>query len=361
MRRFALCILLVLGASLEANAQWTPTVLDSQGFYYVHGYGISSSGAVGYGMVDDQTAHALYWSAGNSNFVDLNPTGSPGSSAVASFGGNQYGQAAIKVGSQYEGHAIIWHGSADNFTDLNPGGDWVNTAIFGASANCQIGTGFGLGPSDGQVVLWHGTAASMVDLTPDGAIRAHGAATTDTSQVGQVDFGNSPHAVLWHGTKESLVDLNPSWAEFSDASGVYGNQQVGTAVYFDQNDNAFQHAALWSGTAASVIDLNPAGYGRSFANGINGTMQVGSADGHALVWFGSAENYIDLQSTLTGLPTTFDSSIAVGIAENGDIMGYGTDEFGYHAIRWTHVVPEPTSLITLGVGTLLILRRRKKS
>jgi len=38
---------------------------------------------------------------------------------------------------------------------------------------------------------------------------------------------------------------------------------------------------------------------------------------------------------------------------NGDIMGYGTDEFGYHAIRWTHVVPESSSMLALGVGVPL--------
>ncbi|MEI8282746.1 MAG: PEP-CTERM sorting domain-containing protein, partial [Armatimonadota bacterium] len=235
------------------------------------------------------------------------------------------------------------------------------TAIFGVSANCQIGTGYGVGLSDGEVLLWHGTALSMVDLTPLNAIRAHGYATTDTSQVGQVDFGNGPHAVVWQGTRESAVDLHPSWAEYSDANAVYGNQQVGRIGFFDQNDNFFVHATMSSGSAASLIDLNPTGFEHSFATGINSNMQVGGGDGHAMVWLGSADNYIDLHATLTGLSTTFDSSVATGIAENGDIIGYGTDQFGYHAIRWTRVLPEPSSMLALGLGALLVLRRRKKS
>jgi hypothetical protein len=341
------------------QAQWTPTVLNSQGYYYVHGNGISSSGAVGYGMVDDQTVHALYWSSGTSNYVDLNPTGSISSNALASFGGNQYGQALFRVGTQDQGHAVIWHGSADNFDDLHPGGEWAHTDIRGASANCQIGTGYGLGPSDGQVLLWHGSAASMVDLTPDGAVRASGWGTTDISQVGSVDFGNGPHATLWHGTKESAVDLNPSWCEFSNPTGVYGDQQVGVINFFDQDENYFIHAALWSGTAESIIDLNPNGIQQSVALGISANFQVGYGDGHAMVWFGSAENYFDLHSTLAGLPSTFDSSFATGVDENGDIIGYGTDETGYHAIRWTHVVPEPGTWIALGIGLTAFCRRKK--
>jgi hypothetical protein len=113
-------------------------------------------------------------------------------------------------------------------------------------------------------------------------------------------------------------------------------------------------SAIMSSQAFSVtykvIDLNPSGFSNSYAYGTNGTQQVGRGDGHALLWSGSADSFIDLHQFL---PTGFASSGARGIDSCGNIVGYATDNLGYdHAILWQ--VPEPATLLLLSLGAAFL-------
>ncbi len=80
----------------------------------------------------------------------------------------------------------------------------------------------------------------------------------------------------------------------SSASGVSGNQQVGSISNIQDNS----HAGLWNGSAGSWVDLNPAGYINSYANDISGSQQVGRAHmdsySHAGLWNGTADSWVDL-------------------------------------------------------------------
>jgi probable HAF family extracellular repeat protein len=56
---------------------------------------------------------------------------------------------------------------------------------------------------------------------------------------------------------------------------------------------------------------------------------------HALVWSGSAQQFVDLH---TFLPSTFAQSYAYGVDASGNIVGYATDNSGVnHAILWQPV------------------------
>ncbi len=115
------------------------------------------------------------------------------------------------------------------------------------------------------------------------------------------------------------------------------------------------------------MDLNPAGFWHSVALGVSGNMQVGfgynsttAQDGYALVWFGTTESVIDLQSFL---PPNYGSSAAEGIDQSGNIVGYAQylSTGATHAILWT-VIPEPGTpvLFALGIGALFLRRKRTR-
>ena len=154
------------------------------------------------------------------------------------------------------------------------------------------------------------------------------------------------------GVTYTFVDLTPLGFDPSaraEAYSVSGGQQVG-AWYGATTTANHAHAVLWSGTAASAVDLHPAGFLESRAFSTSDGQQVGwgnhSQGGAttALLWSGSAGSVVNLHSYLS---SDYTNSAAVGIAPNGNIVGYAFTTQGVpHAIEW--VVPEP------GTGLLVI-------
>ena len=133
------------------------------------------------------------------------------------------------------------------------------------------------------------------------------------------------HALSWSGSAGSCVDLNPIGAIASEALGVGGGQEVGSAD-FSPGDH---HAMLWIGTAASAVDLNSAGFAQSRALATSagreagwGYLQGTASSPHALLWSGSAASLIDLHLLLPA--GQFTSSDATTIDAAGNIWGVGT-------------------------------------
>jgi hypothetical protein len=76
---------------------------------------------------------------------------------------------------------------------------------------------------------------------------------------------------------------------------------------------------------------------------------------HALVWSGTADSVVDLQSFLS--PDYYDSN-ARDVDVNGNVIGYARYKTGEeHAILWL-LVPEPSSvsLLALALGALCAYR-----
>lgn len=104
---------------------------------------------------------------------------------------------------------------------------------------------------------------------------------------------------------------------YSVVDGVYGGEQAGYYETGGQN-----HAMYWSGTSASALDLHsflPANYTSSAAHGI---------------WSNASGTYI------------------AGEAVNGS---FGRTE----SMLWFQAVPEPGPLLALGLGAVVLLRRRR--
>ncbi len=97
-----------------------------------------------------------------------------------------------------------------------------------------------------------------------------------------------------------------------------------------------------------------------------GYTMVGGAY-HAGMWSGTAESWVDLHFLLPA--SEYLSSTADSVYTSGDricVAGsalLNTNGYRVHAILWTYVVPEPSSVLTLlcGIGAMggVILRKRK--
>ena len=126
--------------------------------------------------------------------------------------------------------------------------------------------------------------------------------------------------------------LNPEGYSISTALATDSVQQVGWA----SNEGEVYRAALWTGTAESFVDLTPPGYSQTVASGVAGGQQVGSGgfngNGHALLWFGSPNGYIDLNP---GPNDQWGSHAAAtnGIQQVGIAARSG--QFSRHAFRWS--------------------------
>ena len=313
----------------------------------------------------------MLWRHETSSYVDLNGN-APSSRAYAAFGSIQVGYVGRR--------ACKWSGTADSVVDLSPPGAGQSEA-HGVAANMIVGYGYFENTggeecfSSDHAGYWTDGADSWHELHPAEYHTSQAYATDGVQQVGLVApfyepcilFYDPPQACVWNGTPESCVNLNPNGMWYSEARGVSNGVQVGwvsgPAINYEE------HASLWRGSAESWVDLNPAGAVSSRAVDVLGNTQVGYWDGentrHAVMWQGSASNTIDLQQFL---PDCYDTSQAraIGTGPNGEvwILGEaGSSVTGLHDLVVWYAVPEPSSLVVLGMGLLPIavsLRRRMR-
>ena len=146
------------------------------------------------------------------------------------------------------------------------------------------------------------------------------------------------------------------------ANGVSNGQQVGWGMGSATGNDG--HALIWYGTANSYVDVNPAGFTFSNSVATNGTWQAGWGDGpvtggetHAVAWNGSAASAVDLQ---TLLPAGYTESEGLSVDASGDIFGVAFDSAGNeHAIEWSAPEPASSSSVLLPATAVLLVRSRR--
>jgi hypothetical protein len=264
-------------------------------------------------------------------------------------------------------HALLWHGTAESIVDLNPVGfrDSVANAVAGSQ---QAGAGYPVGDNHYHAILWSGTADSAIDLHPTGFDQSYIWDMTTSTQVG---WGivppsgaiNKYHALLWSGSAATVIDLHPPGFDSTFAYGASEDTQAGYGFGAATGGNA--HALLWRGSADSVVDLHPAVFTGSNANDAAGDWQVGDAYGpttgrgsHAMAWRGSADTAVDLHALLAQTGLSFSTSLAVGVDDSGNVIGWGDAGGGRYAIRWT-LVPEPATWSSSMYAIIVLALRRR--
>jgi hypothetical protein len=244
--------------------------------------------------------------------------------------------AVIAAGAASQAYGVTY-----NVINLTPSGNWSQALAAGGG---QQG-GYDYVGGHRQALLWSGSAASGVNLHtgPYNESRINGISGTQqagfTHNLGTADY----HAYIWSGSAASGADLHPpSGFSASCATGTNGTKQAGCGGNFmiDTEGNIAitgggTHALLWNGSATDYVDLNPSGFYNSVATGISGTQQVGwgqpTSGSHerALLW-NSTPSYINLH------PSGYYDSFAKGIGGTQQVgMGHPTSTSWSHALLWT--------------------------
>lgn len=321
------------------------------------GYASSSihgvSGDQRFGQATPTTESNAGIFTGANTFSSLHPGAAVRSGAGPNTGGYQYGTADTD-GTR----AARWNDTSASYEDWTPQGA-VESAFFTA----WNGLGGGWAQFDGvrQAVLWNTGPQDYVNLSPAGAIDSAVCAIDESGQYGDVTFGdNIPRAAWWTGSAGSFVDLNPVGSEASQIIGARDGLRVGQTVYSGQ-----RHATVWANNNSTVLDLSPAGSSDSILMDTVASYQTGwttwGGVDKASFWNSSAGSYEDLHSSLVGYVKSQAYAIQIW---NGEIQIFGAAWTGngneHHAVMWTQPVPEPASLVCIGLGIAGVLARRKR-
>lgn len=361
-RLFAALLVLMCGlfsSAIVTAQQYEAALLGSGSLSSSRPTGISGNRIGGWigGGPQSEPFHAALWTG--STLIDLHPQGFSGSAVYGVYDGRQVGAGTDSSSTLWGPHALLWSGNADSVVDLNPPG-YTGSIGYGIYGNQQVGLATTAPFGYFHAALWSGAADSFIDLHPVAGFESSEALGVGDGQ--QVGCGFLPgsnlvgsDALLWSGSAESVVDLTPN-NHISVASGVRKGQQVGGSV-----KDGDWHAMLWKGSAESVIDLTPEGFHGSYAKATNGYQQAGwgcfdydpemdyCQTFHALVWSGNADKYVDLNAFL---PTGYSYSIATGINDAGDVVGYAYNGLAgpFQGVLWRanpNSVPESGALSLL--------------
>lgn len=342
-------------ASTSGAIQYAVTDLGTLGGDASEAIGLNESGqVVGWSYTaGNSSRHAFLSSDGN--MIDLN--GLPG-----------YSAESRAIGINTSGQVV---GKADS------GGNYTHAFLYGSGALTDLGTlggsysgasGINVG---GQVVGWSYTdsgeehaflysSGTITDLgtLPGGSARSE---ATGINSIGQVTgwsaSTNGAHAFLF--TDETMTDLG-TLANYDGSSYGNGINDSGQVVGYSQSAEGhyWSHAFLYSN--GTMIDLGTLGGPESRSVGLNNHGQVVGYSFPTDVVDSRAFLYSD--GTMTDLNSLIDPTTgwkltqANAINDSGMIVGQGwLNTIGhYHAFLLTPI-PEPSSLILIGVGAISLL------
>ena len=356
-------ILSILVASCVANAEILYNIIDLGGDKS-EAYSINNNGQiVGLANAGPNLGDRpmLFDTTGGGNNIELGT--SLGGHRGCAYSINNKGQAVGYVNS----HAVLFDTTGNN-----------NDIVLGTLADDgQSGYGIASAINDNGQITGHskyrGTnySTAFFDQTGNGNnYYLWGRARNDYTAInnlGQVVGGSvlttfHPQAVLFDITGNgNNVGLGTLGGTYSDALGINDNGQIVGRAHI--SGNRYSQATLFDPTGNhNNISLDPFGSSHSGANSINNIGQIVGLAGDRATLFDitGAGNNIDLNDVI-------DQSLgwylreARDINDNGWIVGYGINPNGDRRAYLLTPVPEPCSLLLLGVSTLLLRRRIKGS
>lgn len=326
-----------LSASSAINAQYTAEVQK----YSVYPVGISQSGVVGYGPVGSTTGYHARILGSRGLGTDIHPLSLVGAGYSYPAGVWDHTIVGYASGPQTANRArpILWKKGVPQILPViaNPMGAYAMDTD-GVSA---VGYAYPEDTNDGQPIygdarayLWNLSTGQMTDLSrnnkPYMATGVFG-----NQQVGTTTGNEGSEAVMWNGTANSMINLHPQAYEASSVVGTNGQIQIGD-VRFSVNIEGpnglrayYYTAGYWSGEAESFISLDAGNYQTSHTTAIRGDLIVGTGSvtnfrgnilsTHALAWTGVFKQRIDLERFLN---VKVAQSGVFGIGPKGEILGW---------------------------------------
>lgn len=281
-------------------------------------------------------------------------------------GVNRLGHA-VGVGSpgNTSQRALLWK---DGVVSVLPMSDSNGNVLYGARATAinDAGTVIGGGetPYGSLGVIWKdGNIQFLRGLTPDAdtersAANAINAAGLVAGSAGSGANGNVRSAVVWEdGTARVIAGLG-------SRSAAYGINDFGTSVGYTVTEESDSVAFVNNGLTTTFLpDLS--GMVSSSALAINNAGLVvgfsspdGFGEGVATLWRNGV--VYDLNTMLGAAASDWQLTGATGIGDDGTVIGYGFYRGEYAGFKMSPV-PEPASMVALGLGFAALVKRRRKA
>jgi probable HAF family extracellular repeat protein len=358
-RAATLCVLCVVSsraASAFADVSYTVTDLGTVGgMPYSHARSINASGQiVGYSNSNGMNQAFIY----SNNVTSQVPGTSYGSVLYNSFA-NDINDSGKLVGSYISaGHEFAYVSFAGSTTNLdNVLGGKSNSAAYGINDVGQI-----VGEASWHAFLYSGGVATNLGALLPNSVDSIACDINDSGQVtGHASYaGASITGFLYSSGSMTMLEALPGGCYCQPTRLNNSGQIVGTSNTSSNNLHGFLYHD------GEMIDLGTLGGGESQGNDINdsgqvvGTSNTSSGDFRAFVWKNGAMT--DLNSLIAS-DSGWSLDQANAINDAGQIAGAGYNSLGqYHAFLLTPIpVPEPSSLVHLGIGAVGLLgytRRR---
>jgi probable HAF family extracellular repeat protein len=323
-----------------AQPKYTITDLGTLGGAASYAYGINNRGQVtGYSDTTNGLQHAFLYSSGMiTDLGELPPC--VGGTGITCEGSQGYGvnNAGQVVGFSYTTpnfHAFLYSGGT--MTDLGTLGR--DSFAYGINDSGQV-TGYAYDSGGGPHAFLYNNG-TMTDLGTLGGCCSDAYAINSSGQVVGVSSTTflTDHAFLYSGGV--MIDLGTLGGAASYAYGINDiSQVVGTSI---TNTPPVYHAFLYSG--GLMIDLGGlVGADYSQATGINTNGQVVGASRINGVWHA----FLGSGGTITDItPTGWSNTLATGMNDTGDIVGYGNNPKGQvHAFLLTRTDTTPPVTLT---------------